>query len=215
MHIEVYSDGSATTNETPGGYGWVLVVDGVKHSEGSGHAENVTNNDMELEAAIQGLIAAAKIVWPPIKVLGNYEAVEIIPPEVTLVSDSQIILGWASGTYRFKQESKMDKYRQLRALVDRMMVKTRWVKGHSGDEHNDRCDKLANNARKGIATEELDKTNPKGDTRIGTKKTGVVSLWYSGQLKIVDFENGIIENYNREVHGKRGSLIEIREDKTR
>ena len=58
MKIEVYTDGSATTSEKPGGWGYVIVIDGVKHSEGSGRMETATNNDAELEGAIMGLAAA-------------------------------------------------------------------------------------------------------------------------------------------------------------
>jgi ribonuclease HI len=215
--IEVFTDGSATTANKPGGWAYVLCVDGEKHSEGSGHAENVSNNDMELEAAIQGLAAALKYVYPPIEVLGNLEPTQAVldHPEVTLCSDSQIVLGWASGSYRFKQENKLQKYKQLQFLVRRLRVKTQWIKGHSGNVHNERCDRLANNARKNILVESVDKVVSEVDTKIGTKKIGVVSLWYQNVLKIVDFENGIIENYDREAHGKRGSVIEIREGKER
>ena len=207
--IEIYSDGSATSNDKPGGYGWVMVVDGVKHSEGSGHVENVSNNDMELESAIRGLMAVLKFVNEYDRIHDQY----VNAHEVTLVSDSQIILGWASGAYRFKQLKKIDKYKQLQFLVKRLGVKTRWVKGHSGDEHNERCDKLANHARKG--TKEVDKAGNVPETMIGSKKNGVVALWYGSTLKIVDLEKNIVENYNRDAHGKRGTLIQIREEKSR
>jgi hypothetical protein len=96
-----------------------------------------------------------------------------------------------------------------------MKVKTKWVKGHSGDEYNERCDKLANNARKGLSTEILDKPVQNVDTKIGRKKNDVICLWHGTVLKIIDLENNIVENYNREAHGKRGSLIEIRGEKER
>ena len=57
MKIEVYSDGSATTADKAGGWGSVIVIDGALHKELSGHLESATNNDAELEAAIQGLAA--------------------------------------------------------------------------------------------------------------------------------------------------------------
>lgn len=142
MKIEVYTDGSATIATKPGGYGWVMVFDGVKVSEGSGRMENATNNDAELEAAIMGLAA----------VLGHINnSIEKLDTEVWLVSDSQIILRWADGTQRFKQQKKIQKFKALQFLMKRLNAKTRWVQGHSGDEHNSRCDKLANWARKGIA----------------------------------------------------------------
>ncbi len=210
--IEVWTDGSATTADKPGGYGWVLVVDDRFHSEGFGRCENATNNDMELQAAIEGLTVAIKLVYPPVEILGKYDPVDLIPPQVTLCSDSQLILGWASGEYRFKQENKMEKYRQLKMLMDRMYAQTKWIKGHSGVIWNERCDKLANQARLNL---NVDKTPNTVDTRIGSKKIGVVSLWYQGILRLVDFEQGIVETYNRDAHGKRGSVIEIRESKDR
>ena len=209
MKIEVYSDGSAQTKDKPGGWASVILVDGVVHEELSGHLELATNNDAELIAAIQGLDYVSTYIS---KLPGSFPT-EI--EEVTLLSDSEIILNWANGTYRFKQVDKMPLYDSLRKLVKRFNVKTKWVRGHSGNVHNERCDKLANLARKGILQEKIDKSSKKSDTKIGIKKTGVVSLWYAGKLKLIDFENGVIEDYNRELHGKRGSVIEIREDKIR
>ena len=60
MKIEVFSDGSATVPSKPGGWAWVMVVDGSKHSEGSGYSPNASNNDMELMSSIMGLAAALK-----------------------------------------------------------------------------------------------------------------------------------------------------------
>lgn len=154
MKIEVYADGSATIASKPGGYGWVIVQDGVKVQEGSGRIENATNNDAELEAAIMGLAIALKLVTN--KDTGERESAAH-SLEVTLVSDSQIILGWANGRNRFKQKDKIKKFNALKHLMKRLDAKTRWVEGHSGDEHNERCDKLAGWARKG--TKETPKKN--------------------------------------------------------
>ncbi len=147
MKIEVYSDGSATIASKPGGYGYVVVFDGVKATEGSGYMPLASNNDAELEAAIQGLAKVLKM-----RIDGE---IPIGTHEITLVSDSQIVLGWVTGAYRFKQKAKMHKFEQLQYLVRKLNVKTRWVEGHTGDEHNERCDTLANIARKG--TEEKPK----------------------------------------------------------
>jgi ribonuclease HI len=208
LKIDVYSDGSATTNDKPGGYGWVMTIDGIKHSEGNGHMERASNNDAELEAAIQGLRAAFLYIT----------ARSTFPEElhVTLVSDSQLVLGWASGLYKFKQQDKLEKYGQLQGLVQKMRVKTRWVEGHSGDEHNERCDRLANEARLG-ASKQADKIEAiiQGNTLIGNKKLGVVCLWYKNTLKVLDLENNIVEDYDRTVHGTRGGILEVREDKLR
>lgn len=140
MKIEVYSDGSATVATKPGGYGWVIVFDGQKVKEGNGHLPLATNNDAELEGALQGLAVVLKM-----RIEGQ---IPIGAHEVTLVSDSQIVLGWVDGTYRFKQRNKRHKYDQLMHVCRKLNVKTRWVEGHTGDTHNERCDKLANEGRK-------------------------------------------------------------------
>ena len=141
MKLNVWADGSATIKSEPGGYGWLLAIDGIKHSEGSGHLEFATNNDAELSAAVHGLAAALKYI-----ISSTHEVHEKI--EVTLISDSQIILNWANGTYRFKQKAKQEQYEILKSLMKRTKAKTQWCKGHSGIEFNERCDKLAKKARK-------------------------------------------------------------------
>lgn len=136
MKIEVYSDGSGTVATKPGGYGFVVVVDGMAAYEGSGHLDFATNNDCELQGAIEGLDSLHY----------HFEPEELT--NVWLVSDSEIILGWASGERAFRQEEKILKYQQLKNLMAEFKAKTRWVPGHAGEEHNERCDKLANAARK-------------------------------------------------------------------
>lgn len=206
MQIEVYADGSATVKEKPGGYGFVIVIDGVKAFEGSGPMVSASNNDAELEASIQGLAAVLKMI------VDNPSSFPL-ERTVTLVSDSQIILGWADGSYKFKQKSKINKYDQLYYLVKKLKVKTRWVKGHSGDEHNERCDKLANDARRQLTnTQKQEEKKPKKGN-IRTKRTGVLNVWYKGVLKIIDLDSGIIENYNKKEHGTRNSVIEVKEGK--
>lgn len=153
MKIEVYSDGSATIATKPGGYGWVLVIDGVKADEGSGYMQLASNNDAELEAAIQGLAHVLK--------MRVNNQIPIGAHEIVLVSDSQIVLGWVTGAFRFKQKAKMQKFEQLQYLVRKLNVKTRWVEGHTGDEHNERCDTLANMARKGTTEEKPKKRTSK------------------------------------------------------
>jgi ribonuclease HI len=213
MKIDIYADGSGQTANTDGGYGWVMVIDGVKISEGSGHCNKVSNNDMELEAAIQGLTSVLSFINSPVAYTGRLEFSDTSSAEVTLCSDSQIVLGWASGTYRFKQESKIEKYNQLKFYMDTLKAKTQWIRGHSGHEHQERCDRLANDARKGITTEKSLESN--AITKIGRKKEGIVCFWAYGKLKLLDILNNVCEDYNREVHGKRGSVLEFREDKLR
>lgn len=209
MKIEVYSDGSATTKEKPGGWAYVICADGKKIAECAGHMTGATNNDAEMMAAIEGLYAVVKM---------SKDNAEMVIEEVTLVSDSQLILGWTDGTYRFKQQDKhkISAFNKLRILANRLKVKTRWVRGHSGDEHNERCDKLANEARLGVSKKiKQEQAKITGETLIGTKKSGTICVWYKGVLKIIDLETNIVENYKREIHGSRGSMLEVKEEKSR
>ncbi len=178
MEIEIYSDGSATTKDKPGGWAYVLVINGNKSEEGSGSVPGATNNDMELEAAIQGLAAATKYLLFKTQEVG----IGLIDKSdsVTLISDSEIVLGWASGKYRFKQIDKIRKYEQLKRLVRAMDIQTRWVEGHSGVEHNERCDELANAARLREAERSRDIVNI---LEVDDRKEDILSIYSSDFLR--------------------------------
>lgn len=142
MLIEVYSDGSGNTFDSDGGYGWRLVVDGALVAEGNGYLTKATNNVAEITAAIEGLRYAATYV--------QQHAIQQTPaPSVVLVADSQLVLGYANGTYRCKALHLTTLYIELKKAFKAVGATTRWVKGHSGDEHNEGCDELAKAARNG------------------------------------------------------------------
>lgn len=141
MKIEVYSDGSGNTFSSDGGYGWRLVVDGVFVSEGNGYLPSATNNVAELTAAISGLNHASTYINSPAILAQG-------PHEVVLISDSQLVLGYASGRYQCKALHLTSLYIQLRKIYGDVKASGRWIKGHSGDEHNEAVDKLAGSARK-------------------------------------------------------------------
>ena len=142
MLIEVYADGSGNTFDSDGGYGWRLVIDGTLSAEGSGYLSKATNNVAEITAAIEGLNYAKDYI----RLNGLQQQ---SPPDVYLVSDSQLVLGYASGSYQCKALHLTQLYIQLKKVFKDVNGKTRWVKGHSGDEHNEGCDKLAKAARLG------------------------------------------------------------------
>ena len=54
--IEIYTDGACSGNPGPGGWGAILIYQGLE-KELSGGAAATTNNRMELTGAIQGLAA--------------------------------------------------------------------------------------------------------------------------------------------------------------
>ncbi len=179
-----------------------MLIDGVFHSEGSGYMPSASNNDAELQASLQGLIAAYRFVHKPVNILGLLEPVEVVPPTVTLVADSQLVLGWVSGKFKFKQADKMEKFNQINALMRRMNVQTRWVRGHSGNVFNERCDKLANAARLQIPVDQP-KSAKHRKTRIGLRTEGVIAISLDGQIKVLDKNKNIVEDWNLDLHGNR------------
>ncbi len=134
--VKIYTDGACTGNPGPGGYGTVLLY-GDHRKELSGGYRLTTNNRMELMAAIVGLSALKEKC------------------HVLLYSDSKYVVdamgqGWAvrwrtNGWKRNKKEKAVnpDLWEQLLTLCEKFHVEFRWVKGHSGDPENERCDQIA------------------------------------------------------------------------
>jgi len=130
--ISVYSDGSShAKGGQPGGWAYFVVQDGVPLSCEAGSNQSTTNNIMELTAAIQGLQL--------IREIGGYSCLAL--HSIELVSDSEYVLGIAAG--KFKPTKNLELARRLQFLVSSLGVKTRWVRGHSGDTFNEQCDALA------------------------------------------------------------------------
>lgn len=128
--VQVYSDGSATTADNPGGWAFVIVVDGQKTSEGSGGLKNCTNNVAELTAALKGLeFVKATMILDEV--------------EIELISDSQLVLNYTNGKWQCKKLHLALLHSKLRKLNDELNLTTTWVRGHTGVPNNERCDELA------------------------------------------------------------------------
>ena len=135
-HVTIYTDGACIRNPGPGGYAAILQYN--EHSrELTGGFRRTTNNRMELTAAIRALDTLKR------------------PCVVTLFSDSEYVVngiarGWAR---RWREKGwrrpageivpNWDLWRQLLELCTIHQVTLRWVRGHAGHEHNERCDRLA------------------------------------------------------------------------
>ncbi|MCL2051664.1 MAG: ribonuclease HI [Lachnospiraceae bacterium] len=148
MKVKIFTDGSARGNpEGPGGYGAIIqFVDSrqrLHEREFSGGFKQTTNNRMELLAAIIGLEALTK------------------PCEVNLISDSKYLTeafnqgwiwnwqlkGWKTSTN--KPVKNIDLWKRLLTAAKPHKVNFVWIKGHEGNEGNERCDKLATAAADG------------------------------------------------------------------
>ncbi len=101
----------------------------------------------EIQAAISGLLAVKeyKVECGKDEDKGPSEDDQVI-----LVSDSQLVLRYATGEYRCKAMHLVPFYIQLRKVFKETGATTRWVKGHSGDEFNEICDKLAKSAKEAM-----------------------------------------------------------------
>lgn len=135
--VEIYTDGACSGNPGKGGWGVILIYKGIE-KELSGFEEQTTNNRMELKAVIEGLKALKE------------------PCSVKLYSDSAYVVnafqqgwiddwkknGWSRGEK--KEELKnADLWQELDRLIQKHRIQWIKVKGHSDNEYNNRCDKLA------------------------------------------------------------------------
>jgi ribonuclease HI len=148
--IVVYTDGSAIGNPGPGGYGVVIQADEDQPArELSGGYNHTTNNRMEMTAVIKAL-----------------EILEGTSRPVVLHSDSKYVVdalnkGWAKSWHKrnwHKSDGNpalnADLWQRLLPLSQALDVRFVWVRGHSGDPLNERCDILANTAARRISARE-------------------------------------------------------------
>jgi ribonuclease HI len=130
--INIYTDGAASGNPGPGGYG-VILRSGNHYKELSGGFRLTTNNRMELLAVIEGLKA--------IKTPGK---------DVTIYSDSKYVVDsvekkWVFGWLKtgFKGKKNKDLWLRFLEVYKQHQVKFVWIKGHNSHPENERCDQLA------------------------------------------------------------------------
>lgn len=133
-----YTDGACIGNPGPGGWGTVVYfTDGSVYEMGGADAQT-TNNRMEMQAAIQAL-----------KLLNASGQAE----PVTLYTDSEYVKngitkwvkGWKKKGWKTASGSvvlNQDLWETLDELNSRI-VEWQYVRGHSGNEGNERCDAIA------------------------------------------------------------------------
>lgn len=138
--VKIYADGSShARGSLPGGWAFVCVYFSTPNKFdivgfGYGGDPSTTNNLMELTAAIRGIQAFTKFA-----ALQSQEWRD--RTRAVLISDSQYTLGVASGRNRIL--SNVILATELRGLAVQYNVATRWVRGHTGDPWNERCDRFA------------------------------------------------------------------------
>jgi ribonuclease HI len=141
-----YTDGAcAPSNPGPAAWGAVILVPGGDRIERAcGFIGHGTNQIAEITAAIEGLARVPE------------------GASVELVSDSQYVLkglsewrkGWERKGWRNARNepvANLELWKRLFAIADARRVAVRWVRGHSGDLHNEAADGLANQALRDAA----------------------------------------------------------------
>lgn len=142
--VIIYTDGASRSNgkeNNIGGYGVVLQYRGHTKELYQGF-RNVTNNQMELKAAIEGLKAMKKFNIP----------VEVKTDSAYLCNciNQKWYIKWMNNgwvTSSKKPVENRELWIELLDLIDKFaFIQFTKVKGHSGEEGNERADKLANKA---------------------------------------------------------------------
>tara|TARA_B100000768_G_C11206430_1_gene344042 strand:- start:613 stop:1071 length:459 start_codon:yes stop_codon:yes gene_type:complete len=138
--IFAYTDGACSGNPGPGGWGVILQAKEdhniIKERELYGGELETTNNRMELMAAISSLENLEK------------------PTKLTIITDSNYVKGgvtdwinnWKKNNWKTankKDVKNIDLWKRLDLARSKHKVTWRWVKGHSGQEENERADALA------------------------------------------------------------------------
>jgi ribonuclease HI len=130
--IYLYTDGAASGNPGPGGWGAVLVC-GDLRKEMSGGFALTTNNRMELLAVIMGLEA---IKWENATVEVWSDSSYVVKAVEEKWLDKWVATG-------FKKKKNMDLWLRFLPLYKKHSVTFHWLKGHAGHPENERCDRLA------------------------------------------------------------------------
>ena len=138
--VQLFTDGACRGNPGPGGWAYILRHPATgREKEASGGAALTTNNQMELQAVIEGLQA-----------LTRASSVEIVTDSTYVAKGAHEWLpGWKRNGWR-RREGKSWKpvknesfWRRLDELLSRHDVRFTLVRGHAGHPENERCDELA------------------------------------------------------------------------
>ena len=137
--VVIYTDGACSGNPGPGGWGvWLRYKE--HERELFGGEEQTTNNRMELMAAIQALESLKRDVPVLLHTDSSY-----VRNGITSWVHGWKKRGWKTADK--KPVKNVDLWQRLDEVASRYDVEWKWVRGHSGDEGNDRADELARRGR--------------------------------------------------------------------
>ncbi len=138
--VQLYTDGACSGNPGPGGWAFILRdLKTGKELTGSGGAAETTNNQMELQAVIEGLKSLKKSCRVELHADSKY----------VLQGLTEWMAGWkARGWVRMEGRKKMpvknvEQWKELDELIAKHAMSYHHVRGHSGHIENERCDEMA------------------------------------------------------------------------
>lgn len=132
---EIWTDGACSGNPGPGGWG-VVIRNGGSYREMHGGEKSTTNNRMEMMAALQALESLPE------------GAAAILHTDSKYVFDGvqTWVKGWKKRGWKTADKKPVKNQDLWIALDEANMARKitwRWVRGHSGNDGNERADELA------------------------------------------------------------------------
>ncbi|MDA9299940.1 ribonuclease HI [bacterium] len=134
--IKIYTDGACKGNPGVGGWGAIIMQD-EKNIELFGGENETTNNRMELMAVIMALK----------EISSNLELTIYTDSTYVQKGISEWIKTWKVNNWRSSSKKPVknkDLWIELDEAVGSRKINWEWVKGHAGNEGNEKADELAN-----------------------------------------------------------------------
>ena len=137
--LTIYTDGGCSGNPGPGGWAFVVLEGEREVASRSGGEKQTTNNRMELTAVIEALRHVLSLG-------GGYEAIEINTDSQYVKNGiTQWIHNWKKNGWKTASKAPVknkEYWIRLDELSSLLPVRWKWVKGHAGVEHNEKCDTM-------------------------------------------------------------------------
>jgi len=145
--FKIYTDGGCSGNPGPGGWAYVMVQQTFQGEQiiakEKGSQKDTTNNRMELTAVIMALRA--------------FKTMADVPRQAAVLTDSQYvqkgitewIRNWKRNAWRTadkKPVKNRDLWMELDSLAGEFSIQWEWVKGHAGNNYNEMCDAMTQDA---------------------------------------------------------------------
>ena len=142
--LVIYSDGGCTGNPGAGAWAAILIFPDNRVIEISGGEAATTNNRMELTAVIKALERLEGTSS------GLYRVIIFTDSQYLLKGMSEWMKTWIGKNWKSssgKPVKNRDLWLRLKGLGDNFDISWEWVRGHSGDKWNERCDALVREKR--------------------------------------------------------------------